>query len=140
MLATRQLKARAAVAEAGPLVAVATAKRGPNLRKLPLLGEALPYNTTTLYSKVSGYLSKITVDDGDRVKAGQLIAEIQSPEIDHQYRQATAALDNKRRVAKRNKDLATRTSSPSRRRTPRPTSRLAESSSRSCARSAAITS
>ena len=87
---------------------VAAAARGPNLRKLLLVGEALPYNTTTLYSKVSGYLSKITVDVGDRVKAGQLIAEIQSPEIDQQIETATVALDNKRRVYQRNRDLATK--------------------------------
>ena len=75
-----EARGRATALEAGPTVTVAAAARGPNLRKLLLVGEALPYNTTTLYSKVSGYLAKITVDVGDRVKAGQLIAEIQSPE------------------------------------------------------------
>ena len=103
-----EARGRAAALEAGPTVTVAAAARGPNLRKLLLVGEALPYNTTTLYSKVSGYLSKITVDVGDRVKAGQLIAEIQSPEIDQQIETATVALDNKRRVYQRNRDLATK--------------------------------
>ncbi len=103
-----EARGRAAALEAGPTVTVAAAARGPNLRKLLLVGEALPYNTTTLYSKVSGYLSKITVDVGDHVKAGQLIAEIQSPEIDQQIETATVALDNKRRIYKRNKDLATK--------------------------------
>ena len=103
-----EARRRAAALEAGPTVTVAAAVRGPNLRKLLLVGEALPYKTTTLYSKVSGYLSKITVDVGDRVKAGQLIAEIQSPEIDQQIETATVALDNKRRVYQRNKDLATK--------------------------------
>ena len=103
-----EARGRATALEAGPSVVVAVAARGPNLRKLLLVGEALPYNTTTLYSKVSGYLSKITVDVGDRVKAGQLIAEIQSPEIDQQIETATVALDNKRRVYQRNRDLATK--------------------------------
>ena len=90
-----QLKERAAVAEAGPSVAVATSKKGSGVRKLTLLGEALPYKSATLYSKVSGYLSKIAVDKGDHVKAGQFIAEINSPELDHQYSSALAELENK---------------------------------------------
>jgi RND family efflux transporter MFP subunit len=101
-----QLKERAAIAEAGPSVAVATSKQGPAVRKLTLLGEALPYKSATLYAKVSGYLTKIAVDKGDRVKAGQFIAEITSPELDHQYDSAVADLENKRRVAKRTRDLA----------------------------------
>ena len=101
-----QLKERAVVAEAGPTVAVATSKQGPTVRKLTLLGEALPYKTATLYAKVSGYLTKISVDKGDHVRAGQFIAEITSPELDHQYDSAVADLDNKRRVAKRTRDLA----------------------------------
>jgi membrane fusion protein (multidrug efflux system) len=101
-----QLKERAAVAAAGPTVAVATSKQGPTVRKLTLLGEALPYKTATLYAKVSGYLTKISVDKGDHVKAGQFIAEITSPELDHQYDSAVADLENKKRVAKRTRDLA----------------------------------
>jgi RND family efflux transporter MFP subunit len=101
-----QLKERAAVAEAGPTVAVATSRQGPAVRKLTLLGEALPYKTATLYAKVSGYLTRIAVDKGDHVKAGQFIAEITSPELDHQYDSAVADLDNKRRLAKRTRELA----------------------------------
>ena len=101
-----QLKERAAVAEAGPSVAVATSKKGSGVRKLTLLGEALPYKSATLYSKVSGYLSKIAVDKGDHVKAGQFIAEITSPELDHQYSSALADLENKQRLAKRQRELA----------------------------------
>jgi membrane fusion protein (multidrug efflux system) len=101
-----QLKERAAVAEAGPTVAVAVSKQGPTVRKLTLLGEALPYKTATLYAKVSGYLTKISVDKGDHVRAGQFIAEITSPELDHQYDSAVADLENKKRLAKRARDLA----------------------------------
>jgi len=101
-----QLKERAAIADAGPSVAVATSKQGPAVRKLTLLGEALPYKSATLYAKVSGYLAKISVDKGDKVKAGQFIAEITSPELDHQYDSAVADLENKRRLAKRTRELA----------------------------------
>ena len=43
-----------------------------------------------IYARTSGYVSKRHVDIGDRVKAGQLLAEIESPEIDQQLRQARA--------------------------------------------------
>src|SRR5712692_1945244 len=47
----------------------------------------------TIYARTSGYISKRLVDIGDRVKAGQLLAEIASPEIDQQLRQAKADLN-----------------------------------------------
>ena len=45
-----------------------------------------------IYARTSGYLKKRYVDIGDRVKAGQLLAEIESPEVDAQLRQAQANL------------------------------------------------
>jgi membrane fusion protein, multidrug efflux system len=99
-------KARAAVVEQGPLITTAVSARGPDFRKVSLLGEARPFKTATLYAKVSGYLSRIAVDAGDRVKAGQFIAEINSPELDAQYRGAAAALENRRKLAERTRDLA----------------------------------
>jgi len=99
-------KARAAVVDQGPLLATAVSVRGPDFRKVSLLGEARPYKTATLYAKVSGYLARIAVDAGDRVKPGQFIAEITSPELDAQYRGATAALENRRKLAERTRDLA----------------------------------
>src|ERR1043165_9782329 len=79
-------KARAALVDQGPLLATAITAKGPEYRKVSLLGEARPYKTATLYAKVSGYLSRIAADAGDRVKPGQFIAEITSPELDAQYR------------------------------------------------------
>jgi membrane fusion protein, multidrug efflux system len=105
--AAEEAQRRAAAVAAGPTVTLAQAVRGPNLRRVTLVGEALPYKSATLYSKVSGYLTKMAVDVGSRVNAGQLIAEIQSPEIDHQMHTAQVALDNKRRVLQRTRDLAT---------------------------------
>jgi membrane fusion protein (multidrug efflux system) len=54
-----------------------------------------------IYARTSGYVRKRHVDIGDDVKAGQLLAEIDSPEIDQQLRQARADL----RQAERNLDL-----------------------------------
>src|SRR5437762_5752758 len=58
---------------------------------------SLPGNTQAIqdaiiYARVSGYLSKRYVDIGDHVKSGQLLAEIQSPELDQQLNQAQANL------------------------------------------------
>jgi membrane fusion protein, multidrug efflux system len=101
-----EVRSRAALVEAGPAVTIATSVRGPSMRKINLVGEALPFATATLYAKVSGYLTRIGVDTGDKVKAGQFIAEIQSPEIDQQINTARVALENKRRLLDRTRDLA----------------------------------
>jgi RND family efflux transporter MFP subunit len=58
---------------------------------------------TIIYARTSGYVSKRLVDIGDRVKAGQLLAEIASPEIDQQLRQARADLQQ----SEKNLDLQT---------------------------------
>jgi len=59
---------RAAALEAGPKVNVVAATRSPAEKNLVLQGEARAFATVTLYAKVSGYLKKILVDKGDRVK------------------------------------------------------------------------
>ena len=100
-----QARAKAAQLAAGPSVGVAVSQRGPNVRKLNLVGEVVPWRTTTIFSKVSGYLSRITVDVGDAVKAGQVLAEIQAPEIDAQIATIAAGLDNKNRLAQRAREL-----------------------------------
>src|SRR5260370_40532843 len=46
----------------------------------------------TIYARTSGYISRRLVDIGDRVRSGQLLAEIASPEIDQQLKQAKADL------------------------------------------------
>src|SRR5437870_4517134 len=69
--------------EATPPVAVQVVqpKRGPITRNVTLPGEIKPYQQATLYAKVAGYLKTITVDKGDRVKEGALLAEIEAPEL-----------------------------------------------------------
>ncbi|MGD0044004.1 MAG: efflux RND transporter periplasmic adaptor subunit, partial [Isosphaeraceae bacterium] len=54
-----------------------------------------------IYARTTGYVSKRYVDIGDRVKTGQLLAEIESPEVDQQLRQAKADLQQ----SERNLDL-----------------------------------
>ncbi|CAN0388717.1 unnamed protein product, partial [Phaeothamnion confervicola] len=99
-------KIRAAQVEAGPTVITGQSARGASARKINLTGELRPWKATTLYSKVGGYLSRITVDVGDRVHAGQLIAEVQAPELEAEYKSAVSAMENRERQAQRTRDLA----------------------------------
>ncbi len=55
--------------------------RGEIYRFITLPGEVHPLYTVTLFAKVSGYLQTLTVDKGDFAKAGDLIADIEVPEL-----------------------------------------------------------
>ncbi len=100
-----ETKTLGAAAKTGISVRVASATRSAGIRTTTLTGEARPYATVTLYAKVSGYLREIRVDKGDMVKEGQVIAVIESPELDRQYDAALADAKNKRIDAERFKTL-----------------------------------
>ena len=69
-------------AAAGPVeVQATTPQRGEIHRFVTLPGTLRANQQVTLHAKVAGYLKKISVDKGDKVKAGQLLAEIEMPEI-----------------------------------------------------------
>ncbi|MDR3532863.1 MAG: efflux RND transporter periplasmic adaptor subunit [Rhodopila sp.] len=89
----------------GPVVQVVQVTEGPKERLIQLLGDTRPYQTATLYSKVSGYVTAIAADRGDRVKAGDLLATVSSVETDQQYESALRDLENKKRNWDRAKDL-----------------------------------
>jgi RND family efflux transporter MFP subunit len=93
-------------ASRGARARVAKATTSPTVRKLTLQGEARAFAAVTLYAKVSGYLKAVKVDKGDRVKAGQVLASIEAPEIDKQIASASADAKNKRVNAKRFEALA----------------------------------
>lgn len=57
---------------------------------LTLPANISPWYQATLYGKVSGYVKWIGVDKGDTVKQGQLLAVMDAPEIEDQYKQAEA--------------------------------------------------
>jgi RND family efflux transporter MFP subunit len=105
------ISAREALAEGvaqGPAIQVATVTQGPKERLITLLGDARPYQTATLYGKVGGYLKSVQVDRGDHVKAGQVVAEVESAETDRQYDAAASDLANKKKNAERERDLVAR--------------------------------
>jgi RND family efflux transporter MFP subunit len=99
---------RAAEIALGPHVQAAEAVRGPTDRTIRLLADVRPYQNAILYAKVSGYLKSMKVDRGDKVEAGQILAEIESVETDNQYAAAVADLENKRKLTTRARELAAR--------------------------------
>ncbi len=55
--------------------------RGEISRNVVLPAAILPYQQATLYAKVAGYVKTIRVDKGDEVKAGDLLADLEAPEL-----------------------------------------------------------
>jgi len=82
------------VTETEAVVTVATTKPAPQsgLTELILPGNIQANYEAPIYARTSGYLKRWLVDIGTPVKAGQLLAEIESPEVDQQLRQAEADL------------------------------------------------
>jgi RND family efflux transporter MFP subunit len=77
-------------------VLVTHARLGDKTKSLTLPGELLAIQDVPVYSRADGYLHKRFVDIGDRVKAGQLLALIETPEIDQNVHQAEANLSTAR--------------------------------------------
>ena len=79
-------------AQATPTVMVINlrADSGPGALILP--GDIQAFNTAPIYARVSGYLKRWNVDIGASVKAGQTLAEIDTPDLDQQLAQAKADL------------------------------------------------
>jgi len=78
--------------EQRPIVEVAIARAAPPRSTLDLPGDMQALVDSPVFARVDGYLRTRLVDYGDRVKAGQLLAEIDTPELDQQIRQARATL------------------------------------------------
>jgi RND family efflux transporter MFP subunit len=74
-----------------PTVAVAKVDREDLYKEVPLYAEFRPYLEVELHAKVSGYLQTINVDFGDKVKAGQLLATLEIPELKDELDAAVAA-------------------------------------------------
>jgi RND family efflux transporter MFP subunit len=73
-------------------VAVIKADNEPATEELVLPGNVLAWHDSIIYARTNGYVKKWDVDIGAHVKTGDLLAEIESPEIDAQLRQAEADL------------------------------------------------
>jgi RND family efflux transporter MFP subunit len=88
--------------QAIPIVASYIVKPGPATEEIILPGNVQAWHEATIYARTNGYIKKWYVDIGSKVKAGDLLAVIESPEVDAQLQQAEADL----RTAIANEGLA----------------------------------
>jgi len=89
-------RAKAADADSAEIpvqpVAVAVVKRAPLVQTLTLSGEFKPFQNVEVHAKVAGYIRKMYVDVGDKVKQGQTLATLEVPELDAQVAGADATI------------------------------------------------
>jgi RND family efflux transporter MFP subunit len=79
-------------ADAVLAVSVIHPKLGGTEEEVILPGNTQAFTDSPIYARTNGYLKKWYVDIGTHVKAGELLAEIEAPELDHQLQQAKADL------------------------------------------------
>ena len=89
-----QLDSAAAQAKehAAPRQRRASHASAQNLTEVSFPGSITPITEAYIFARAAGYLKRRYVDIGDRVSAGQLLAEIDAPDLDQQVTQAQAAL------------------------------------------------
>lgn len=81
-----------ASASAAPLVDVIEAKPVGSTQHMELPGYTAAWHSSTIYARVNGYVGRWFVDIGDRVKSAQVLASIETPELDAQLAAARAQL------------------------------------------------
>ncbi|MFY9822504.1 MAG: efflux RND transporter periplasmic adaptor subunit [Thermoanaerobaculia bacterium] len=82
--------ARATVERSIPIVEVAVPKRGAPAEEIVLPGNVQAFADAPIFARTSGYVRRWSADLGARVAKGQVLAEIDSPEVDQQLEQARA--------------------------------------------------
>ena len=90
----------------GPVVRVARVKLAPADRVVTLPAEVRAEQRSTLYAKVSGYVRRMLVDRGQKVRKGQELAVLESPDLDHQVAAAQAELALRKQQLRRAEALA----------------------------------
>jgi RND family efflux transporter MFP subunit len=98
--------ASVATQTAVPSVRVTYPASGLEIQQVDLPGNVQAFNDTPIYARTSGYLKRWYVDIGTHVQQGQLMAEIETPELDQQLQQAQADL----KTSQANLDIAAITS------------------------------
>src|ERR1700735_3535929 len=81
---------RADSAASATTVAVVKVTRHNLTDRLEIASEFLPYQEIDVYAKVSGYVQKLYVDWGTHVKKGQILADLEIPELQQQIQQDDA--------------------------------------------------
>ena len=82
-------------------MAAAKVAREDLKQTLTIAAEFRPYQEVSLHAKVAGYVQWISVDVGDRVKQGQILAKLEVPELKNELEKDTAALQASREEVNR---------------------------------------
>jgi RND family efflux transporter MFP subunit len=90
-------------ANAAPRVDVVVVHQAESLTQRTLPGNSEAFLEAAIYGRINGYLKTRLVDIGDKVKAGQLLAEISAPDTDAQLAQAKATLKQSKATLESNK-------------------------------------
>lgn len=77
-----------------PTASVAPVMRGDLSSTLTVAGEFQPYQEVDLHAKVSGYIRRINVDIGDRIKKGEVLAVLEVPELNAQVAASKAQIQH----------------------------------------------
>jgi RND family efflux transporter MFP subunit len=101
---TAKVEAEATKLSDAPTVAVAKAVIEDLSHELALTAEFRPYQEVELMAKVAGYVKSISVDVGDRVKQGQVLAILEIPEMADDRARAQAGVDRSQAEVARAKD------------------------------------
>jgi RND family efflux transporter MFP subunit len=75
-----------------PTVSTVLPQAGPGETEIQLPGNLMAYTEASIYARTNGYVKAWYTDIGAKLKEGQLMAEIEAPDVDAQLRQATATL------------------------------------------------
>ncbi|HWZ74707.1 MAG TPA: efflux RND transporter periplasmic adaptor subunit [Casimicrobiaceae bacterium] len=92
-----------------PSLRIATVEANPATVSVTLPGTTAAFAAANIYARATGYIAKRNVDIGDHVKAGDLLAELAVPELDHQISQNEATLEQLKSALQQavaSKDLA----------------------------------
>src|SRR5712664_1076375 len=84
----RLAAAVAVVSSSAPAVSVTTVRPAPTSSSVTLPGALTAVRTAAIYARTPGYVRRRLVDIGSRVRAGQLLADIDAPDVDQQVAQA----------------------------------------------------
>ena len=92
----RELRAEATARDSAPVVQVTTVHRAAAGSQLVLPGTIQALHESAIYARVQGYVKRWQSDIGSLVRSGQLLAEIDAPELDHEVQQAQSQLSQTR--------------------------------------------
>lgn len=107
----RKAKANQEAVEPARPVAVVLAERRPIGSDLTLSGEFRPFQEVDIHAKVAGYIRRISVDVGDKVKQGQVLAVLEVPELSAEILGSEASIRRSQDAIRRAESELTRTES-----------------------------